>query len=774
MRQALASRGLTIVKEACIRPYATGGRGPLIAEDRINMAKTLLIVESPTKARTLSRYLGPDYVVKASMGHVKDLPRHKMGVDVDGDFTPEYRVIEGKHKIIRELKEAAEGVDRIYLAPDPDREGEAIAWHIAEILNGDNRDMHRVLFNEITRKGVQEGLDNPLPLDRSKFESQQARRILDRLVGYEISPILWKKVKGGLSAGRVQSVALRIIVDRENEIRSFVPVEYWHLFCTLHKQAEADGKAFVAQLTHVDGQKAVVSGAEQAKAIQAHLESASFCVLSVKQSERSRKPPAPYITSKLQQEATRRLRLTARKVMQVAQQLYEGIDLGEAGSVGLITYMRTDSTRLSAEAVDSCRGYIAGKYGEDQVPRSPNVFPQKKGAQGAHEAIRPTSMAHPPESVRPHLSKDQMALYTLIWNRFVACQMKPAVYATTQVRIDARPRSKEPVYELRVTGSTLLYPGWLAVEDEEGSRSRKAKSADDEAPDGTDGAEGLQVEELPVLTENEPLALRAQGVDAQQKFTKPPARYTEGALIKELEDKGIGRPSTYASIISTIQDRRYVKKFEQKFTPTPLGEIVLDRLRSHFPDILDIDFTARMEEKLDEIESGRVQWSRLLGEFYGPFHETVIEALKTMKNGVDSQEYEKFSALSGPTVRIEVNLTCTSCGKPMVLRGGRYGEFLSCSGFPKCRESRPVHTGVACPREGCGGEVVERRANRGRKFYGCSKHEENGCDFVTWAKPLKKACPKCGAPFIVIKRARGASFLTCVAEGCDYSEEISL
>lgn len=740
------------------------------------MGKSLLIVESPTKARTLSRYLGDEFVVKASMGHIKDLPRHKMGVDVDAGFRPEYLVIEGKHKVIAELKKAAKDAERIYLAPDPDREGEAIAWHIAEILDGGGERLHRVLFNEITRKGVQEGLRNPLPLDKAKFESQQARRILDRLVGYEISPILWKKVKGGLSAGRVQSVALRMIVDRENQIRDFKPKEFWHLFCTLERPGGDRSTRFRAQLTHVDGKKAGVNNAENADAIRKDLEDASFRVDMVKQTERRRKPPAPYITSKLQQEATRRLRMTARKVMQVAQQLYEGVDLGDEGRVGLITYMRTDSTRLAGEAVEACREHIASRYGQKHVPRKPNVYPPKKSAQGAHEAIRPTSMAMAPSVVRDSLTRDQLALYTLIWNRFVACQMRPAIYTNTQVRIKASPRgASERVYELRVTGSRLKYPGWLAVEEDR-PRKKKVQEPEEEVsavkplPD-----DGLKVEELPELGKGDELELREPGVEADQKFTKPPPRYSEGSLIKELEDKGIGRPSTYASIISTIQDRRYVKKYQQRFVPSPLGEIVIDRLASHFPDVLDIDFTARMEEKLDAIEAGKVEWSRLLEEFYGPFHHTVLEAMRNMKTGVDSKEYEKFSSRAGgPAQRIDVDLECPKCGRIMVLRSGRYGEFLSCSGFPKCRESMPVHSGLSCPVEGCEGEIAERRTKRGRKFYGCSKYDETGCEFVTWAKPVKKKCPTCGAGFLTIKRSKGATYLNCLAEGCDFSEEIAL
>jgi DNA topoisomerase-1 len=384
-------------------------------------------------------------------------------------------------------------------------------------------------------------------------------------------------------------------------------------------------------------------------------------------------------------------------------------------------------------------------------------------------------MAHPPERVRPYLTRDQNALYTLIWNRFVACQMKPAVYASTQVRIEASAGGDGTTYELRVTGSRLEYPGWLAVEETEADRrKRKKKAEEDTAGDGRISSGGLTVEDLPALAKGDPLRLLDPGVEAQQKFTKPPPRFSEGSLIKELEEQGIGRPSTYATIISTIQDRRYVKKYQQRFMPTPLGEIVIDRLRSHFPDILDIDFTAKMEQSLDAIEAGKVQWSELLEEFYGPFHETVLSALKNMKNGVDSKEYEKFSARGGPSSSIEVDLTCEKCSRPMVLRTGRYGEFLSCSGFPKCRESRPVHTGVACPREGCEGVVEERRSKRGRKFYGCSKHEQTGCDFVTWAKPVKKRCPKCEAPFLVIKRSRGATFLRCLRDDCDYSEEIAL
>jgi DNA topoisomerase-1 len=466
--------------------------------------------------------------------------------------------------------------------------------------------------------------------------------------------------------------------------------------------------------------------------------------------------------------------MTARKVMQVAQQLYEGVDLGQEGTVGLITYMRTDSTRIASEAVVACREYISAKFGMKHVPRKPNVYPQKKSAQGAHEAIRPTSMNYEPASVKEHLTRDQYSLYSLIWNRFVACQMRPAIYANTQVRIKAKPAGEGRVYELRVTGSSLKYPGWLAVEEDKPRRKKKEPEEDAQGtrqiPD-----DGLKVEALPALEKGDPLKLHEPGVEADQKFTKPPPRYSEGSLIKELEDRGIGRPSTYASIISTIQDRRYVKKYQQRFMPSPLGEIVIDRLQAHFPDVLDIDFTARMEEKLDAIEAGKVEWSSLLKDFYGPFHDTVLEAMRSMKSGVDSQEYEKFSSrAAGPAQRIDVDLTCGKCGKPMVLRSGRYGEFLSCSGFPKCRESMPVHSGIACPVEGCSGTIAERRTKRGRKFYGCSKYDETSCEFVTWAKPVKKKCPTCGADFLTIKRSKGATFLNCIVETCDYSEEIAL
>ncbi len=750
------------------------------------MSKSLLIVESPTKARTLSKYLGRDYIVMASMGHVKDLPRHKMGVDVEHDFEPEYRVIEGKHKVIGEMKRAAEDVDRVYLAPDPDREGEAIAWHIAEILNGEKkRTLMRVLFIEITEKGVEHGLANPLQLDRKKFESQQARRILDRLVGYEISPILWKKVKGGLSAGRVQSVALRLIVDREAEIRAFEPREYWHILATLARDGMTPPDTFKAQLTHVDGEKASVASGADAEAIRADLSRARFSVLEVKQTERKRRPPAPYITSKLQQEATRRLRMTARKVMQIAQQLYEGVEVGAEGSVGLITYMRTDSTRLADEAVQACRSWIAGNFGQSEVPRTPNVYPQKKSAQGAHEAIRPTSMSFPPSAVKDHLTRDQYALYTLVWNRFVACQMRPAIYTTTQVRIDAsgdRPAGEGApprVYELRVTGSRLLSPGWLAIEEDTSRKAKKqaegAEADGEGVPETSEASEGgVEVESLPELSEGDSLSLHDPGVVGDQKFTKPPPRFSEGSLIKEMEERGIGRPSTYATIISTIQERRYVRKLEQRFQPTPLGEIVTDRLRSHFSEILDVDFTARMEEKLDDIESGKVEWSKLLADFYTPFHASVLQAMKTMKNGVDKGEYEKYSALSGVQgSRIEADLDCPKCQSRMIVRSGRYGEFLSCSGFPKCRESMPIYTGISCPVAGCGGTIVERRARKGRKFYGCSKYDETKCDYVLWVKPVKKKCPTCGAPFLGIKRSRTGTSLVCVAEGCEYSEEVS-
>lgn len=747
------------------------------------MSKSLVIVESPAKARTIRKYLGPSYTVKASLGHVKDLPRSKMGVSVDKDFAPEYRIIPGKRKILNELLKSAKTSDQIYLALDPDREGEAIAWHIYEELKAPEGRIHRVLFNEITKKGIAEGLQDRHPINLKRFESQQARRILDRLVGYEISPILWKKVRRGLSAGRVQSVAVRLVVDRETEIDAFEPKEYWKIAAQLEAPTPPH---FLAKYYGKNGKKLEVGDGETAAAIHKELNEAAFEVSRVDRKERRRCAPSPFITSRLQQEMARRFRFTAKRTMMIAQQLYEGVDIGDEGTVGLITYMRTDSVRLSNDVVEEARVYIEKTYGKDSVPEKPNIYKSKKSAQDAHEAIRPTSTMYPPQIVGKHLSQDQLKLYKVVWERFIACQMKPAVYDQTVVHIAAGEHG------LRVSGSVLKFPGWLdAVESKDVPVS---KSQDDD-----DGPT-----ELPMMNEGDGLTLVGERVHCEQKFTQPPARFTEGTLIRELEERGIGRPSTYATILSTIQDRRYVEKDEGRLTPSELGGIVTERLVLHFPRILDVDFTASMEELLDKVEDGSQDWVALLADFYTPFQDEVKTALKNMKDvraltketdkiceKCSAKMVEKwgrngrFLACSAypecrntmeideksDSARVIVDVKCELCGKDMVKKRGRFGDFLACSGYPECKATRSMPTGIDCPKEGCAGELVERRTKRGRIFYGCSEFNKSQCNFVVWGAPVKEECPECKAQFLVAaNRKKGGRTLKCVTEGCTFTK----
>jgi DNA topoisomerase-1 len=748
------------------------------------MSKSLVIVESPAKARTIRKYLGPSYAVKASLGHVKDLPKSKMGVAIDRSFAPEYQVIPGKRKVLKDLVKSAEAADRIFLALDPDREGEAIAWHIAEELGVAQSRISRVMFNEITRKGIAEGIEHPLPLNVRRFESQQARRILDRLVGYEISPILWKKVRRGLSAGRVQSVALRLVVDREHEIAAFVAKEYWKIGAEL---AGAAPPPFTARYWGTDGKKKDVNDEATALAVRGELESSSFVVSGVERKERKRAAPPPLITSRLQQEMARRFRFTAKRTMMVAQQLYEGVDVGSEGTVGLITYMRTDSVRLSTDAVDEARAYIREAFGDDAVPGKPNVFKSRKGAQDAHEAIRPTSVLYLPDAVGKYLTPDQRKLYRVVWERFVACQMKPAVYDQTAVAIDAGRHS------LRVSGSILKFRGWLEATDDQSTANGKNGEAEVEE----------EVTELPALAEGDRLSLTSAGVTPEQKFTQAPPRFTEGTLIRELEERGIGRPSTYATILSTIQERRYVMKEEGRLCPSELGDLVTDRLVRHFPRILDADFTASMEESLDKIEDGTQDWVALLREFYTPFHLEVQAALKDMEDVRDMRvESAELCELCGKSMVVKwgrngrflactgfpacrntremeggtpsappepVEIACAECGKPMVRKRGRFGDFLACSGYPTCKATRSVPTGINCPKPGCKGELVERRTKTGRVFFGCSEYKASGCDFVVWGTPVKEACPECGAGFLVAaNRRRTGRELKCTTAGCSF------
>ncbi|MFH2010367.1 MAG: type I DNA topoisomerase [bacterium] len=771
---------------------------------------TLVVVESPAKARTIRKYLGKGFKVKASVGHIKDLPPRKLGVDVEDSFAPEYEVIKGKGKVVEEIRNAAKEVDRVLLAPDPDREGEAIAWHIAEEIRPFNANIERILFNEITKKGVAQGLSAPRPLDRAKFDSQQARRILDRLVGYEISPLLWKTVRRGLSAGRVQSVAVRLIVEREREIEAFLAEEFWTITCT---ESTRDDVQFDAKLHQIDGQKAKVDNGEQADAIVAALKRAEHRVARVERKRRPRRPPAPFITSKLQQDAARKFRFPAKRTMGLAQRLYEGLDLGgEEGVVGLITYMRTDSTRLSDDAVVEAREFIQGRYGETYLPKTPHKYAAAKRAQDAHEAIRPTHVSLEPEEVKTRLLEqfkpgaktskglsrhevdDLVRLYGVIWRRFVACQMAAAEYDQTIVDIQATEK-----YLLRAQGQVLAFPGYTAVyeegRDENGGNGQKQW-----------GAGGPEKKPLPAkIDDGDPLTLVE--VLPEQKFTQPPPRFTEATLVKELEERGIGRPSTYANIISTIQDRKYTEKLEGRFNPTELGTLVNDLLVASFPDVVNVTFTAQMEDRLDKIEDGDQDWVSMLREFYSGFHPLVERAQKEMKRpddektGIACEECGeemvikwgrngKFLACSGfPECRntkefrkddagkivvMEAEVTdevCETCGAPMVHRSGRFGAFLACSKYPECKTTKPISLGVKCPKTDCGGDVVAKRSRRGKAFYGCSNYAKTKCDFVSWDLPVAEACPDCQHPILVRKAGRGGSKLVCPECKFSRSEE---
>ncbi len=751
------------------------------------MKKGLLIVESPAKTRTLKRYLGKNFDVRASVGHVKDLPKRHLGVDVEHDFAPEYEIIRGKGKVIKELKSAASKVEDVYLATDPDREGEAIAWHIAkELQNGKGKKKHfyRVLFNELTERAIKEAIRSPGTLDKNKFESQQARRILDRLVGYEISPLLWDKVKRGLSAGRVQSVAVRMICDREREIQKFEPEEYWTVTAKLEGPVPPP---FEARVVGVKGKKISIPDEQTAAEIVNGLKSREFVVKKVETKARKKNPPPPFITSTLQQDAARRLRFQAKKTMMIAQKLYEGVEAGTDGPVGLITYMRTDSTRVSSEAVKEARAFIKNEFGPDYVPKAAPRYKKGKMAQDAHEAIRPTSVARTPESMVSYLDKDSLALYALIWKRFVASQMSPAVLDQTRVDIEAGP------YVLRVNGTVLKFRGYLALYSE---------ASDDGQKGVAEGEAGKDV--LPALAPGERLNLL--GILPKQHFTQPPPRYTEASLIKALEEKGIGRPSTYATILSTIRNKDYVRMEQRRFIPTELGLLVTDLLVAHFPEILDTSFTAAMEMQLDDVERGSVLWTDVLKRFYDSFRKRLTMAKKEMrsvkqagvateivcdkcgspmvikygrageflscsaypkcKNIKDFVRDEKGSIQIKET-KVQEMGTCDRCGRPMVVKTGRFGKFLACSGYPECKNTKPFSTGVRCPVENCDGELVQKRSRSGKTFYSCSKYPE--CKYATWDEPVAETCPKCGFRILVIKNdKKEGNILKCPAKGCGY------
>ena len=768
-------------------------------------AKNLVIVESPAKAKTLGKYLGRDFQVKASVGHVVDLPKSKLGVDVKKDFTPDFHVIQAKKKVIDELKKAAKGKEHIYLASDPDREGEAIAWHIADQVAKNHKRVHRVLINEITKKAVQEAIAKPLELDRNKFDAQIARRVLDRLVGYQISPILWKKVRRGLSAGRVQSVAVRLVCEREREIRAFEPVEYWSLTALLEGRLPPSFRARLVQWRNqkVDNKKFRLENEQSVQEIVKSLENAAWIIGEVEKRERRRYPTPPFVTSKLQQEAARKLGFQPRRTMQLAQQLYEGIELGDDGSVGLITYMRTDSTRVSADALNAVRQHIQGQYGKEYVPEKPNTFRSKKGAQDAHEAIRPTSLEYSPARVRRYLRRDLFQLYSLIWDRFVASQMVPAVYDQTSFEIPV----KEALF--RATGQQIKFDGFMKVYIEgRDERAQQANGADEDGADEPQETDGV----LPDLQKGD--ALQLLSMDPRQHFTQPPPRYTQASLIKELDEKGIGRPSTYAAIISNILDREYVLQNESRaLAPTDLGFLVTDLLVESFPDILNVEFTAGMEDELDRIEEGKEKWTKAMKRFYTPFSRDLKKAEKEMRD-VKRQELptdidcekcgakmvikwgrngeflacpqypeckntKNFKRSESGAIEVvaeeEVNETCGECGRPMLMRWGKFGKFLGCSGYPECKNiqplEKPVDLGVKCP-ECKEGNLKERKSRWGKVFYGCDKYPE--CKFASWDKPFSSPCPDCGSPILVEKvTKRSGRSHRCYKKECGYSVQIA-
>ena len=748
----------------------------------------LVVVESPAKARTIGKYLGSAYTVKASVGHVRDLPKSKIGVDVEKGFEPVYEVIDGKKKVVAEIRKAAREVETVFLASDPDREGEAIAWHIAEEIKDVNDNVRRVLIHEITKKGVTNALAHPMDVNLHKTDAQQARRILDRLVGYEISPILWNKVQRGLSAGRVQSVAVRLVCERDAEIKAFVPEEYWSVEALCRA---ASPPSFPAKIWRFDGEKAEPKNQQEAEVIAAELRAGGAQVLSVEKKERRKRPAPPFITSKLQQDAARKLRFSAKRTMALAQRLYEGVELGAEGPTGLITYMRTDSTRVSDDALTALRTHITETYGKDYLPEEPNSYKTSSRAQDAHEAIRPTQMEWTPERVARALAENPEGveltkLYTLIWQRFVASQMVPAVYDQTTIDL-TRGRAV-----LRANGQILKFAGYTKVYE--------VAETDDAKAEAAEAADRL----LPELAVGDAVTL--EEVRPEQHFTQPPPRFSEASLVKELEERGIGRPSTYASIMSTIVDRGYVEKREARFFPTELGILVNGLLVDSFPQIVSVDFTANMESDLDKVEEGDVDWRKLLGGFYVPFKND-LERAKTEMRDVKREEIptdfvcEKcgkpmvikwgrngsFLACQGypecrNTKEVVKNLDgtyeiipeqttdeiCETCGAPMTIKRGRFGSFLACTKYPECKTTKPISLGVKCPRAGCGGFLAEKRSRRGKPFYGCSNWAKKGCDFVAWDRPVPQPCPVCNAKFVVKKENKRGTMLRCME--CDWKQ----
>jgi len=694
------------------------------------LKKALVIVESPAKVKTIKKFLSKDFAVEASMGHIRDLPKSQLGIDVEADFEPKYITIRGKSEITNKLKKEAKNAELVYLATDPDREGEAISWHLSKLLNLDESKIRRVEFNEITKSAVTNAIKNPRKLDMDLVDAQQGRRILDRLVGYKISPLLWKKVKKGLSAGRVQSVAVRLICDRENEIRSFITKEYWSLIAKL---SENNRKIFDAKFFGVAGEKMEINDEKTMNQIVKKLEKANYTVEKVKKGEKKRNNPFSFTTSTLQQEAYRKLGFTTKKTMMLAQQLYEGIDIKGEGTVGLVSYIRTDSVRISEEAKGEAEKYIIEHFGKEFVSTVVRTQKTGKKIQDAHEAIRPSSIYREPEKIKESLEKDQYRLYELIWERFTASQMSAAVYDT--VNVDILAKGKES-YLLKAAGSLLKFPGFLKV-------YREGKEDKEEYTDVT----------MPDLVEGQELKLKK--LEPKQHFTEPPPRYTEATLVKALEEKGIGRPSTYSPIISTIQDRNYVVKDKKLFIPTELGEKVTELMREYFANIVNEEFTADMEKMLDEVAEGNIEWKEIIRNFYGPF----AEALEVAEQVIGKIE-----------IKDEVSETvCELCGRMMVYKQGKFGKFLACPGFPECRNTKAIVIKMDIPCPKCEtGELIGRKTKKGKKFFGCNRYPE--CDFVSWDEPTKEKCPSCGS-ILYKKFARGSETIKCNKEGCGYIAE---
>lgn len=690
------------------------------------MGQKLVIVESPAKAKTIKKYLGKNYIVEASMGHVRDLPKSQLGVDIDNNYEPKYITIRGKGELLEKLKKEAKKSEKVYLATDPDREGEAISWHLAKALKISEGEKCRIEFNEITKTAVKSAIKNPREINENVFDAQQARRVLDRLVGYEISPILWRKIKWGLSAGRVQSVALKIICDREKEISEFVPKEYWTIECNVFKDNEKEN--FVIKLHSKNGEKIEISSKEDSDKIIKDLEKGTFVVKGVKNSEKNKNPLPPFTTSTLQQDAYRKLNFPTKKTMSIAQQLYEGVEIKGHGSIGLITYMRTDSVRVSNEAQENTKNFITTNFGDKYLPQNKRVYKGKKNTQDAHEAIRPTNIEITPEIAKENLKEPQYKLYSLIWNRFVASQMASCILDSTSIEIN------NGEYSLKATGSTVKFDGFTKIYNNDNDEDEKAIK-------------------MPKLNKGDEISYKT--IDGKQHFTQPPAKFSEASLVKTLEENGIGRPSTYAPIISTLLDRKYIERNKKVLEPTELGYIVNNLISEYFKEIVDIEFTAAMENKLDSIEEGKESWKKIVDEFFTP-----------VKKSIDLAEKE----IAKITIEDEVtDIACDKCGRMMVIKHGRFGDFLACPGYPECKNTKPlaVELDVPCPK--CGGKILEKRSRKGNKFYGCSSYPE--CDFVSWFEPTSEKCPQCGE--IMVKRytKTKGDYLECINKECKYKKE---